>query len=85
MFSLDIPNVVLVPGVQVGLTKQKMVAQYDPAKQEKYFSATDGIQAYQVILSDLIPSRHPNLADPPFAGASKMNLMFSLREKAFII
>ena len=85
MLSLDISYVVHVPSVQVVLAKQKVVAQYHPrGDKNDFFSIVDGTETYQVILSDLIPSRHPNLAEFPFAGASKTNLIFSQREKALI-
>ena len=85
MLSLDISYVLLIPGVQVGLTKKKVVAQYHPAASYFFLNMLWKVGVYHVILSDLIPSRHPNLAEFPLAGASNTNLMFSLSENAIII
>ena len=85
MLSLDISYVLHVPGVQVVLTKQKVVAQYHPTANYFFLNMLWKVRVYHVILSDLIPSKHPNLAEFPLAGASNTNLMFSLSENAVII
>ena len=47
--------------------------QYDPSKYDKMLSGQNcQPHSYQVILSDLIPSRQPNLLEPLGGGAEKL-------------
>ena len=81
MLRSDIIEVLLVSDVNAGPCEHEVMAQYDPVERLQGESG-DRRDTDQVILRDLIPSRHPNLADPPLAGASNTNFVFSIMENA---